>query len=63
MIGPGIKKLPTKNTTPHIAKQPIPEGGINIKGQKKVTDSQGKVRFINMREGRVLSPQGIPVKR
>lgn len=41
---------------------PIPEGGVNAKGQKKVTDNQGKVRFINMREGRVAGPSGVPVK-
>jgi len=36
---------------------------VNAKGQKKVIDPQtGKVRFINMREGRVASPTGIPVK-
>lgn len=55
--------MPTKNTTPHVAKDPIPEGGVNAKGQKKVIDKQtGKTRFINMKEGRVASPKGIPVK-
>jgi hypothetical protein len=57
-----IKKLPTKNTTPHIAKQPIPEKGLNAKGQMKVTDANGKVRFINMREPRIMGEGGAPVK-
>jgi hypothetical protein len=57
-----VKKLPTKNSTPHIAKEPIPEGGLNANGQKKITDPNGKVRFINMREPRVKGPGGIPVK-
>ena len=57
-----VKKLPTKNTTPHIAKEPIPEGGVNAKGQKKITDPTGSVRFINMLEGRVKGPGGVPVK-
>lgn len=61
-IGQGIGRLPTKATTPHIAKQPIPEGGINAKGQAKITDSQGKVRFIDMKQPRIMGPQGVPVK-
>lgn len=55
-------KLPTKNTTQHVAKDPIPENGINGKGQKKVTDNNGIVRFIDMKQGRVLGPSGVPVK-
>jgi hypothetical protein len=57
-----IKKLPTTASTPHIAKDPIPEGGVNAKGQKKITDPNGKVRFIDMKEGRVMGPGGVPVK-
>jgi len=54
--------LPTKATTPHIAKDPIPEKGINAKGQMKVTDKNGVVRFIDMKEGRVQGPSGVPIK-
>jgi hypothetical protein len=45
-----------------VAKDPIPEGGINAKNQKKVTDNNGIVRFINMGEGRVMGPSGVPIK-
>lgn len=58
----GIGKLPTSATTKHVAKTPIPEGGVNAKGQKKITDPNGRVRFIDMKQGRVLSDQGVPVK-
>jgi len=61
-VGQSVKKLPTKHGTPHIAKEPIPEGGINAKGQKKVTDKDGSVRFIDMKQGRVKGPSGVPVK-
>lgn len=54
--------MPTAHGTPHIAKEPIPEGGLTSKGQRKVTDSQGKVRFIDMKQGRVMGPSGVPVK-
>lgn len=38
-------------------------GGVNGKGQKKVIDPvTGKVRWITMREGKVQSPTGVPVK-
>jgi hypothetical protein len=55
-------KLSAKHPTQHIAKDPIPEGGINDKGQMKVTDNNGIVRFIDMKEGRVKGPSGVPVK-
>jgi len=60
--GVGLGKLPSKNSTPHIAKEPLPVGAVNSKGQKKVVDTQGKTRFINMKEPRVKGPAGVPVK-
>lgn len=57
-----ISKLSAKHTTTHVAKDPIPEHGINAKGQMKITDDNGIVRFINMKEGRVMGPSGVPVK-
>jgi hypothetical protein len=36
---------------------------MNAKGQKKVIDPvTGKTRWITMREGKVQSPTGVPVK-
>ena len=61
-IGKPIGKLPTSHSTPHVAKEPIPEGGVNAKGQQKVTDAQGIVRFIDRKEPRVKGPGGVPVK-
>lgn len=55
-------KLSAKHSTKHVPRQPIPEGGVNAKGQKKVTDINGKIRFINMKEGRVQGPSGVPIK-
>lgn len=55
-------KLSAKHSTPHIAKEPIPEGGINAKGQMKITDNNGIVRFVDMKEGRVRGPSGVPIK-
>jgi hypothetical protein len=55
-------KLPTKATTTHVAKEPIPERGLNGKHQMKITDANGVVRFINMAEGRVMGPSGVPIK-
>lgn len=58
-----VKKLPTKHSTPHIAKEPLPEGGVNAHGQKKHTDpTTGKAAFIDMKVGRVKGPRGLPVK-
>jgi hypothetical protein len=54
--------LPTKNSTQHIAHDNLPEGGVNAKGQKKIIDAQGITRFIDMKQPRVLSAQGVPVK-
>lgn len=55
-------KLSAKHSTPHVAKEAIPEHGINAKGQMKITDKNQRVRFIDMKQGRVLSNEGIPVK-
>jgi hypothetical protein len=39
------------------------EGGVNAKGQQKTIDKKtGKTRWINMREGKVMGPAGVPVK-
>lgn len=41
----------------------MPPGAINAKGQKKVIDPKtGRVRFIDMKNGMVQSPTGVPVK-
>jgi hypothetical protein len=62
-IGQSIGKLPTSKTTKHIARTPIPVGGVNPKGQKKVMDPKtGKIRFIDMKQGRVMGASGVPVK-
>ena len=62
-IGQPIGKLSAKHTTKHVAKTPLPIGAVNAKGQKKtVDDKTGKVRFIDMKEGRVMGPSGVPVK-
>ena len=61
-VGPGLGRLPKKNTTHHVPKLKAPEGAVNTKGQKKVTDKNGRVHFVNMREGRVKGPGGVPVK-
>jgi hypothetical protein len=38
-------------------------GAVNAKGQKKVIDPKtGKTRWIDIKEGKVLSPTGVPVK-
>ena len=59
----GLGNLSAKHTTKHVARTPIPEGGVNAKGQKKITDPKtGRVRFIDMKEGKVLSGTGVPVK-
>ena len=55
-------KLSAKHSTKHVPHATIPEGGVNEKGQMKVTDNQGIVRFIDMKEGRVMGPSGVPVK-
>lgn len=59
----GVGKLSAKHTTKHIARTPIPPGGVNAKGQKKVVDPKtGDIRFIDMKNGMVQSATGIPVK-
>lgn len=62
-IGQPVGKLPTGQTTPHVARTPLAPGAVNDKGQKKYVDPKtGKESFINMKEGRVLSNEGKPVK-
>lgn len=62
-IGQGVGKLPTSATTQHVAREPLAPGAVNAQGQKKYVDPKtGKESFINMKEGRVLSPEGKPVK-
>lgn len=62
-VGQPIGKLPTSATTPHVARTPLAPGAVNAQGQKKYVDPQtGEESFINMREGRVLSNTGKPVK-
>lgn len=62
-VGPGVGKLPTSATTKHVPKTPVPEGGVNSKGQKRYKDpTTGKDAFIDMKQGRVMGPRGIPVK-
>ena len=55
-------KLSAKQSTKHIPHATIPEHGVNAKGQMKVTDNNGIIRFINMKEGRVMGPSGVPIK-
>ncbi len=62
MIGQSIGKLSSKHTTQHIARTPMPIGAVNAKGQKKVQDAQGNIRFIDMKEGMVQGDSGVPVK-
>jgi hypothetical protein len=58
-----VKKLPTKHSTPHIAKEPTPEGGVNPKGQKRYKDpTTGKDAYIDMKRPMIMGPRGIPVK-
>lgn len=59
----GVGTLSAKHTTKHVARTPIPENGVNAKGQKKITDPKtGRVRFINMKQGMVQSATGVPIK-
>jgi len=55
-------KLSAKHSTQHVAKDPLPERAVNAKGQMKITDNNGVVRFIDMKEGRVMGPSGVPIK-
>lgn len=62
-IGQPVGKLPTSATTEHVARTPLLPGATNTQGQKKVIDPEtGKTRWIDMKEGRVQSPTGVPVK-
>lgn len=63
IIGQPVGKLPTSATTHHVARETLAPGAVNAKGQKKYVDpADGSEHFINMREGRVLSSTGKPVK-
>jgi hypothetical protein len=62
-VGQPIGKLPSKNTTKHVARNPYPPGAINEKGQQKVIDPKtGKTRWIDRKQGMVQSPTGVPIK-
>jgi len=61
-VGQPIGTLPTKHTTHHVARTPIAIGGVNAKGQKKVQDAHGNIRFIDMKQGRVMGGDGVPTK-
>lgn len=62
-IGQGVGKLPTSATTQHVPKVPIQPGSVNANGQMRYVDPKTeKESFIDMKEGRVLSPTGKPVK-
>lgn len=62
-VGQPVGKLPTGQTTPHVARTPLAPGAVNAQGQKKYVDPKtGKESFINMKEGRVLNNEGKPVK-
>jgi hypothetical protein len=61
-IGQSIKQLPTKATSGHVARTPLPVGGVNALGQQKVMDNQGNIRFISRKQGMVQGPSGVPVK-
>jgi hypothetical protein len=40
----------------------MPVGGVNAKGQQKVQDKEGNIRFIDLKQGRVMGDAGVPVK-
>lgn len=62
-IGQTIGKLPTKATTEHVPRTPLLPNAVNAKGQKKIIDpTTGRVRWIDMKEGKVQSHTGVPVK-
>ncbi len=62
-VGQSIGKLPTSATTKHIPRTPQLPNATNAKGQKKIIDPvNGRVRWIDMKDGKVLSPTGVPVK-
>jgi hypothetical protein len=61
-VGKPIGKLPTSHSSPHVAKTPIPIGAVNSKGQIKVEDKDGTIRWVDRKKGNVLSPEGVPVQ-
>lgn len=62
IIGQSVGKLSSKHTTEHVARTTMPPGSINAKGQQKIVDNQGKVRFIDRKQGMVQGPSGAPIK-
>lgn len=62
VIGQPIGKLSAKHTTTHVARTSMPIGAVNVKGQQKVVDNQGKIRFIDRKRGLVMGPSGVPIK-
>lgn len=61
-IGTPVGKLSAKHTTKHIARTTMPPGAVNVKGQQKVVDQNGKTRWIDRKGGMVQGPSGVPVK-
>lgn len=62
-VGQSIGKLPTSATTSHVPRTTMLPGAVNDKGQKKIIDPvTGDVRWIDMKEGKVQSPTGVPIK-
>lgn len=62
-IGQSIGKLSATHTTEHVARNTMPPGAINVKGQQKVIDPvTGKTRWIDRKQGMVQSPTGVPIK-
>jgi hypothetical protein len=51
--------LPAKQTTKHVAKQPLPEGAVNSKGFQKVRDRQtGRIKYVDRKKGVALDNSG-----
>lgn len=62
-VGGGIGKLPSKNTTAHVARTPFPPGAVNAKGQQKIIDPKsGNTRWVDRKKGSVLSASGVPIR-
>lgn len=59
----GLGKLPSKNTTKHVARTTMAPGSINAKGQQKIIDpTTGNTRWIDRKKGSVMSTTGIPIR-
>ena len=61
-VGTFIGKLPGGKSTKHIPKTKLPLNSTNAKGQLRVKDNTGIIRFINLRDGRVMGPAAVPIK-